>query len=144
MADGYTQPIVTHDKGNRREVVDGFHRNRVGKESQNVRKRVKGYLPVVTIRAERADEGNRMAATIRHNRARGKHQVDLMGEMVEKLLALGWKEIDIAKHLGMEAEEVLRLKRQQGIASQFANQPFGKAWVRDTSDALLQAGEGAT
>ena len=76
MEDGYTQPIVTFEDGkDSREVIDGFHRNRVGKECDDVRKRVRGYLPVVTIREDREDKSNRIASTIRHNRARGKHAV---------------------------------------------------------------------
>lgn len=136
--DGLTQPIVVfYDAAiDTYIVVDGFHRY-----TALTRHFKCPEIPVVVIERDIKD---RMASTIRHNRARGKHQVDLMGEMVEKLLALGWKETDIAKHLGMEAEEVLRLKQQQGIGAQFANQPFGKAWVRDTDDVMLQAEAGAS
>jgi ParB-like chromosome segregation protein Spo0J len=110
-------------------VIDGFHRYTVlvghfGCEE----------IPVVTIDRDIKD---RMAATVRHNRARGKHQLDLMATMVEKLLVMGWSDSQIAKHLGMEAEEVLRLRHQRGIASQYANHQFGKAWVVDTDDILV-------
>lgn len=88
MADGYTQPIVTNlGADGVCEVIDGFHRNRVGKECEDVRSRVQGYLPVVQIKAERADKDNRMAATIRHNRARGKHRVEAMSDIVMELAA---------------------------------------------------------
>ena len=85
LADGYTQPIVTMPTGNRREVVDGFHRSRVGKENEHVRSRVCSYLPVVSINQSRADKGDRIAATIRHNRARGKHAVTAMSDIVVEL-----------------------------------------------------------
>jgi len=79
MNDGYTQPIVTMDNGDStREVIDGFHRNRVGKECAEIQEKVLGFLPVVTIKEERREKGDRIAATIRHNRARGKHKVDSM------------------------------------------------------------------
>jgi ParB-like chromosome segregation protein Spo0J len=81
-ADGYTQPIVAWEREKDFEVVDGFHRNRVGKECPGVRKRVHGYLPLAIINAEREDKGDRIAATIRHNRARGKHKVSAMSDIV--------------------------------------------------------------
>jgi len=127
-ADGFTQPIVTcHDDDVGVEiVVDGFHRNRVGKEKADIRERVHGYLPVVSIKK---DLHERMASTIRHNRARGKHQVELMSEMVIKLVGLGRSNTEIAKELGLSAEELLRLMQQTGIATLFANQPFSRSWV---------------
>ena len=82
MADGYTQPIATHAAEWQRVVVDGFHRTRVGKECVDVANRVSGYLPVVQIRLTQEDRSDRMAATIRHNRARGKHRVESMSEIV--------------------------------------------------------------
>ncbi|WP_082473167.1 IbrB-like domain-containing protein [Methylobacterium sp. Leaf85] len=124
--DGYTQPIVTFPTSKTRIVVDGFHRHRVGKEKADVRDRVHGYLPVVGIDKPIAE---RMASTIRHNRARGKHQVDLMSEMVVKLVQLGQSDQAIAKQLGLSADELIRLKAQTGLAALFANQPFGRSWV---------------
>lgn len=126
--DGYTQPIVTWPDGNSREVVDGFHRHRVGKESKTVRNRVMGFLPVVTIRADRADKGDRMAATIRHNRARGKHRVDSMSEIVVALKRRMWSNEKIGKELGMEPDEVLRLSQISGLAAAFADHQFSEAW----------------
>lgn len=128
LADGYTQPIVTFDTGEYREVVDGFHRNRVGKETKKVRERVKGYLPVTTIRSDRADRDNRIAATIRHNRARGVHTVDSMSQIVVELSRRNWSEAKIAKELGMDADEVLRLKQVSGLAELFADREFSEAW----------------
>ena len=93
MNDGYTQPIVSWsnpDKGDKIEVIDGFHRNRVGKESIVVKDRVQGYLPVVDIRTEQSGKNDRIASTIRHNRARGKHQVDAMSEIVIELKNRNW------------------------------------------------------
>lgn len=129
VSDGYTQPIVTYPiEGDKREVVDGFHRNRVGKESKKVKSRVKGYLPVVTIRASQASKEDRIAATIRHNRARGRHQVDNMSEIVVDLSRRNWSEEKIAQELGMEADEVLRLKQISGLAEMFADKEFSRAW----------------
>ena len=83
--DGYTQPIVSWKREGIYEVVDGFHRHRVGKESTTVRKRVIGYLPLVVINADRQEKSDRIAATIRHNRARGKHKVEGMSDIVIEL-----------------------------------------------------------
>lgn len=126
--DGYTQPIVTWAEEGRREVIDGFHRNRVGKESKVVRERVKGYLPVVTANTSRHDKGDRIAATIRHNRARGKHRVDAMSEIVVELKRRNWSDEKIGRELGMEPDEVLRLSQISGLAEMFADREFSEAW----------------
>lgn len=129
VSDGYTQPIVAYPVENEGyEVVDGFHRNRVGKESKKVKARVLGYLPVVTIRASQTSKEDRIAATIRHNRARGRHQVDNMSEIVVDLSRRNWSEEKIAKELGMEPDEVLRLKQISGLAEMFADKEFSQAW----------------
>lgn len=128
MADGYTQPIVTMPEDGKRTVIDGFHRNRVGKECNDVRERVKGYLPVVRIRTEQEDRGDRMASTIRHNRARGKHKVEAMTDIVVELKRRNWTDEKIAKNLGMDADEVLRLSQISGIAEVFKDQEFSMAW----------------
>lgn len=133
-ADGYTQPIVTWDDGVSVEVVDGFHRNRVGKESKEITARVHGYLPVVKINQDRSDLGDRMAATIRHNRARGKHRVDAMSDIVVELKRRGWSDERIAKELGMDADEVLRLTQITGLSSLFADRQFSEAWEADLTD----------
>lgn len=128
LEDGYTQPIVTFDETTHREVVDGFHRNRVGKESKAVRQRIRGYLPVVTINLDRTDKGDRMAATIRHNRARGKHRVEAMSDIVIDLKRRNWSDEKIAHQLGMEPDEVLRLCQITGLAELFKDRQFSEAW----------------
>jgi ParB-like chromosome segregation protein Spo0J len=126
--DGYTQPIVTMIEDNRIEVIDGFHRHRVGKEYEDIRERIHGYLPVVKINEDRADKADRMASTIRHNRARGKHSVTAMSDIVIELKRRMWNNDKIAKHLGMDADEVLRLSQISGLTEIFADQEFSKAW----------------
>lgn len=128
LADGYTQPIVAHQEEDGYVVVDGFHRNRVGKECKDVMKRVKGFLPVVRIRSDREDKGDRIAATIRHNRARGKHGVDSMSEIVLDLKRRNWNDEKIGRELGMDPDEVLRLAQISGLAEMFADKEFTEAW----------------
>lgn len=127
-ADGYTQPVVAYDEGDRYVIIDGFHRHRVGKESAKVRKRVRGYLPVTLIRSDRRSLRDRMASTIRHNRARGVHGVLPMTDIVATLLREGWTDSEIAKELGMDADEVLRFKQNTGIAELFRDHPYSRAW----------------
>lgn len=131
MADGYTQPVVTNLEDGRLEVVDGFHRNRVAKECKDVAERVHGYLPVVQIKESQAGKDNRMAATIRHNRARGKHKVEAMSDIVVELKRRFWSDEKIAAELGMEPDEVLRLTQITGLASMFADREFSEAWEAD-------------
>lgn len=133
LNDGYTQPVVTwnnHEK-NKTEVIDGFHRTRVGKESKIVNKRVMGYLPVVDIRKEQSNKNDRIASTIRHNRARGKHQVDAMSEIVIELKNRNWTNKRIAKQLGMDEEEVLRLCQISGLEHLFNDEDFSNAWISE-------------
>lgn len=127
-ADGYTQPIVTHTEGDARIVVDGFHRHRVGRENLLLQARLHGRLPVTTIRSERGDRQDRIAATIRHNRARGKHGITAMSDIVQELSRRNWSEEKIGEELGMEADEVLRLKQITGLAEMFADREFSEAW----------------
>lgn len=126
--DGYTQPIVAHGNIEHSEVVDGFHRNRVGRECKDINERIQGYLPIVLINSDREDKADRMASTIRHNRARGKHSVDGMSAIVQDLSRRNWSESKIAKELGMEPDEVLRLKQITGLAELFADREFSEAW----------------
>lgn len=128
VADGYTQPIVTYANGAGHIVVDGFHRNRVGKESKTVRKRTRGYLPVVRVRPEQEGETERIASTIRHNRARGKHAVEPMTGIVGYLAKKGWDDAKIGRELGMDPDEVLRFKQLTGLAELFADREFSEAW----------------
>ena len=126
--DGYTQPIVAWRNGERFEVVDGFHRNRVGRESPIVRERTHGYLPLTVVNTARLDRGDRIASTIRHNRARGKHRVEAMSDIVLELKRRNWTDEKIARELGMDADEVLRLTQITGIAEMFSNEEFSKSW----------------
>lgn len=132
--DGYTQPIVVWQHDGIYEVVDGFHRNRVGKEYEDIKERIHGYLPVVVINNGREDKGDRIASTIRHNRARGKHQVEAMSDIVLDLKKRNWSDAKIAKELGMDADEVLRLAQIQGLAEMFADREFSQAWECDYDD----------
>lgn len=128
-SDGYTQPIVSmSDDDGKYEVIDGFHRHRVGKECDDVRERILGYLPVVQIRESVSDKTNRMASTIRHNRARGKHGVEAMAEIVVELKRRNWSNERVAKELGMDSDEVLRLCQITGLREAFADQGFSQGW----------------
>jgi ParB-like chromosome segregation protein Spo0J len=139
-ADGYTQPIVSWNREKEYEVVDGFHRHRVGKECEDVRERVSGYLPLVVINSDREDKGDRMAATIRHNRARGKHRVDAMSEIVVDLKRRRWSDEKIGKELGMDPDEVLRLTQVSGLAELFADRDFSEAWEAERIEEELDEG----
>lgn len=132
--DGYTQPIVAWTEGDGYEVVDGFHRNRVGKECEDVRKRVHGYLPVTIANPDRTERNDRIAATIRHNRARGKHKVEAMSDIVIELKRRNWSDERIGKELGMDPDEVLRLCQITGLAEVFANEEFSRAWDIEAPD----------
>lgn len=133
--DGYTQPIVSMlEEEGTREVIDGFHRHRVGKEYEDVRNRVYGYLPVVTINEERKNKADRIAATIRHNRARGKHKVTAMSDIVVDLKKRNWSDQKIARELGMDPDEVLRLSQISGLAEMFEDKEFSLAWDIDQID----------
>ncbi len=134
-ADGYTQPIVSMPDEGMFEVIDGFHRHRVGKECKDITQRVHGHLPVVVINESRRDKGDRMAATIRHNRARGKHKVDAMSDIVLDLRKRNWSDEKIARELGMEPDEVLRLAQISGLAEMFKDEEFSMGWEADVSDS---------
>jgi ParB-like chromosome segregation protein Spo0J len=130
-ADGYTQPIVTSPTDSAFEIVDGFHRNRVGRECEAVRERIHGYLPLVIIPPDRQGKSDRIAATIRHNRARGEHDVDRMSAIVRMLYEAGWPDDKIQAELGMDLDEVTRLKQLTGLAALFADREYSEAWEAD-------------
>lgn len=132
-ADGYTQPIVGNEEDGTVVVVDGFHRHRVGKECEDIQSRVHGYLPVVQIRTSQVSLEDRMASTVRHNRARGKHKVEAMSEMVIELKRRNWSNDKIAKNLGMDQDEILRLCQISGLAEVFADRSFSQAWEAEGS-----------
>lgn len=134
LEDGYTQPIVVYQHDGIYEVVDGFHRNRVGKECKDIHERIHGYLPVTIINDDRHEKADRIASTIRHNRARGKHRVEAMSDIVIELKRRNWSDNKIAKELGMDADEVLRLTQITGLAEMFADKDFSEAWEVDMLD----------
>ena len=129
--DGYTQPVVTWPIEDGREVVDGFHRTRVCKEFADIQERVHGYLPIVTIKEENSDRNDRIASTIRHNRARGKHNIDSMSDIVVELKKRNWSSKRIGSELGMDPDEVLRLCQISGLTEMFSNDEFSKSWDID-------------
>ena len=106
-------------------LVDGFHRYQVLKTSKRIYEREKGLLPVVVIDK---DLSNRMASTIRHNRARGSHSLDLMSNIIAELSEMGKSDAWICRNIGMSADELLRLKQITGLASLFKNEEFSKSW----------------
>ena len=125
--DGYTMPIVCyHDRENDTYIiVDGFHRWRIMRDYPDIYEREKGMLPVSVI--DKPISG-RMASTVRHNRARGTHSVDLMSNIIKELHAVGRSDAWISRHLGMDRDEILRLKQITGLAALFRDMDFGKAW----------------
>ena len=128
--DGFTQPIVvTESEPHHYEIVDGFHRHEIGSNRAVLKRQLKGYLPVTCLRRDRQDKHNRMAATIRHNRARGRHQINAMSEIVRELVQLGWDNEKIGKELGMDSDEVLRLKQINGLLELFADRRYSEAWT---------------
>ena len=132
--DGYTQPIVTfYDKEiDKYVIVDGFHRYFVGKSNKDILDSTEGKLPIVVI-----DKGinDRMASTVRHNRARGSHSIKGMSHMVFEMLDKGWDDVMICNHLGMEADEIVRLKHITGFSKLFKNTEYSKSW--QTKNQLL-------
>lgn len=134
--DGYTMPIVCYYENptDTYIIVDGFHRYRIMLDYPDIYEREGGMLPVAVIDKPLS---NRMASTIRHNRARGSHDVDLMSNIIRELHELGRSDAWISKHLGMERDEILRLKQITGIAALFGDIQFGNAWVPvdDQTDA---------
>lgn len=128
--DGYTMPCVCYyiPEEDIYEIVDGYHRYTVLKTSQRVFERENGRLPVVVIEK---DISNRMASTIRHNRARGSHSIELMSNIVSELVESGMSDAWILKHIGMDKDELLRLKQITGLASLFANREFSISQTDD-------------
>jgi len=130
LADGYTQPIVTFYDAEKDKyvIVDGFHRYTCCKINKTINERCDGSIPIVVIEK---DINDRMASTVRHNRARGKHSVQGMSDMVFKMLDNGMNDSEICNELGMEAEEIVRLKHLTGFSKLFANVDYRQAWESD-------------
>lgn len=128
--DGYTMPVVAYYLPDEDvyEIVDGFHRYRTLLTSKRIFERERGMLPVVVIDK---DINNRMASTIRHNRARGTHSIELMRDIVAELVESGMSDAWIMRHIGMDADELLRLKQISGLAALFKGKDFSKSWIPD-------------
>lgn len=125
--DGYTQPIVTYEtEPGHFEVVDGEHRSIIGKEYEDIRERLHDHVPVTVIDKP---EDKRMGSTIRHNRARGTHQIRDMSDIVVELFDQGWSDERIMEELGMERDEVLRLKQVSGLKKAFSDHEFSQSWT---------------
>lgn len=125
--DGYTQPVVAifDEEKDKYVIVDGFHRYFTCKSNKDIYERNSGYLPVTVIKK---DINERMAATVRHNRARGEHSVSGMSNMVFEMLNNGWSDEEICNHLGLDPEEILKLKHITGFSKLFKNKDYNKAW----------------
>lgn len=132
--DGYTQPIVTiYDQElDKYVIIDGFHRYFVGKNNSDILESTDGKLPIVVLEKTMNE---RMASTVRHNRARGSHSIKGMSNMVFEMLENGWDDAMICNHLGMEADEIVRLKHITGFSKLFSNTEYSKSWM--TKNQLL-------
>ena len=132
--DGYTQPVVVvrDEEADKFVVVDGFHRYLTLRDSERIYKREKGMLPVVVLKKGMHD---RMASTISHNRARGSHNIELMSTIVSELVEMGKGDRWICKHIGMSADELLRLKQITGVAALFQNADFSQSWDAEDYEA---------
>lgn len=128
LNDGYTMPIVSFKEEQHFKIVDGFHRRETERRNNDISESTLGYIPLSTIRNTQADTSNRMASTIRHNRARGSHNIELMSQIVSELVEMGKGDAWICKHVGMSVDELLRLKQITGLASLFQNKSFSDSW----------------
>ena len=124
---GFTQPIIVQRTKIGFIIIDGFHRYSIAENNKSIRNHTHGYVPVVIL--EQEDRAALMAATVRHNRARGSHQISLMSELVKELSQLGLTDLDIGTKLGMDADEVLRLKQITGLCELFSDVEFSAAWT---------------
>jgi hypothetical protein len=134
LNDGYTMPIVAFQDNENFKIVDGFHRRETERRNKDISASTLGYIPLSTIRNTQTDESNRMASTIRHNRARGSHNIELMSQIVSELVEMGKGDPWICKHIGMSIDELLRMKQITGLASLFANKDFSSSWTADSEE----------
>lgn len=134
VEDGYTMPIVSFNDNGSIRIVDGFHRRQTERNNPEVSESTHGYVPLTDVRKSQYDSGNRMASTIRHNRARGSHNIDLMASIVTELVEMGKGDPWICKHIGMSADELLRLKQITGLAALFQNKSFSQSWDAETNN----------
>lgn len=126
--DGYTMPIVSYEDTNITRIVDGFHRRETEKRNADISQSTFGHVPLTTIRDKQTGLSDRMASTIRHNRARGSHNIELMSQIVTELVEMGKGDAWICKHVGMSPDELLRMKQITGLASLFQNEDFSNSW----------------
>lgn len=131
--DGYTMPIVSYEDTNITRIVDGFHRRETEKRNSDISASTFGHVPLTTIRDKQTGLSDRMASTIRHNRARGSHNIELMSQIVTELVEMGKGDAWICKHVGMSPDELLRMKQITGLASLFQNKDFSNSWDPDES-----------
>jgi ParB-like chromosome segregation protein Spo0J len=122
--DGYTMPVVGSPEEGIIRIVDGFHRRKAERKSRKITQSTRGRLPVTYIRESKRELSQRMASTIRHNRARGSHDITLMSDIVRELISIGKSSVWISKHIGMDKDEILRLKQLTGIAELFKDREF--------------------
>ena len=130
--DGMTMPVVACQDGKKVEVVDGFHRTHLAKNCPAIRESLSGYVPVVLLQKEKED---RVTSTVRHNMARGSHQIELTAKLVALLKKHNWTNERIGEELGMDPDEILRLRQVNGLAEEFADREFSAAWVFDSAEA---------
>lgn len=128
-ANGYTQPIVVAERKKKYVIIDGYHRYTLGKSKSTLGKKLSHYLPITLVSEDGLLPGERIAATIRHNRARGKHQIVAMSAIVQDLHRLGWEDSKISGELGMDKDEVLRLKQISGLAEMFFDKAYSTGWT---------------
>lgn len=128
LNDGYTMPIVSFKDTSTIRIVDGFHRRETEKRNPDISESTLGYIPITTIRDTQTGASDRMASTIRHNRARGSHNIELMSQIVTELVEMGKGDPWICKHIGMSPDELLRMKQITGLASLFTNKDFSQSW----------------
>lgn len=126
--DGYTMSIVASKEDGVIKIVDGFHRRLVERTNKEVSESTFGRVPLTQIRKEVSGKGDRMASTILHNRARGSHNIELMSQIVTELVEMGKGDAWICKHIGMSADELLRMKQITGLAALFRNESFSQSW----------------
>ena len=130
QSDGFTQPVVVLRKDDAHyTIVDGFHRHELAKGKTPLKQQLNGYIPVACLESSRSRRDTLMASTIRHNRARGRHQIHAMSDIVQELTKLGWSDDKIGQELGMDADEVLRLKQINGLVELFGDRKFSQAWT---------------
>jgi ParB-like chromosome segregation protein Spo0J len=133
LNDGYTMPIVSFKDETITRIVDGFHRRETERNNKDISDSTFGRVPLTSIRVEQTDSSNRMASTIRHNRARGSHSIELMSQIVSELVEMGKGDAWICKHIGMSIDELLRMKQITGLASLFQNKSFSDSWEVELS-----------